>query len=254
VQDAFGHPQRLVVLGGSSDIARAIAVRLCRERVRTVVLAGRSPSLLAEAADELTAAGATDVATVRFDARAPETAADTVASCLEAAGGPVDLVIVAVGALGDQGLDEDDPARALEVAQANYAWPIAALAALRGRLVTQGTGRVLVCSSVAGVRVRRANYLYGGAKAGLDATCLGMAESLRGTGITLQVLRPGFVRSKMTEGRAAPPFTTDVDQVADVAVAGLASSATVLWSPPALRYVYFVLRLLPTAVWRRLPG
>lgn len=254
MQDAFGHPQRLVVLGGTSDIARALAARLCRERVRTVVLAGRSASLLAAAALELTDAGATRVETVAFDAREPALAADTVAACLEAAGGPVDLVVVAVGALGDQGLDEDDAARALEVVNVNYAWPVAALAALRGRLVAQGTGRILVVSSVAGVRVRRVNYLYGGAKAGLDATCLGMAESLRGTGVALQVLRPGFVRSKMTEGRTEQPFTTDVDAVADVAVAGLSSEATVLWSPPPLRFVFGALQLLPTSLWRRLPG
>jgi decaprenylphospho-beta-D-erythro-pentofuranosid-2-ulose 2-reductase len=254
VQDAFGHPQRLVVLGGTSDIARAIAVRLCRERVRTVVLAGRSPSLLKAAADELREAGADEVATVPFDGRDPSGAADTVAACLEAANGPVDLVLVAVGALGDQALDEDDAARALDVVNVTYAWPVAALAAVRGRLVDQGTGRILVLGSVAGVRVRRVNYLYGAAKAGLDATCIGMAESLRGTGVRLQVLRPGFVRSKMTEGRPEAPFATDVDAVADDAVALLSTDATVGWSPGPLRYVFAVLGLLPQAVWRRLPG
>ena len=254
MQDAFGKPQRLVVLGGTSDIARAIAARLCAERVRTVVLAGRSPSLLEQAAAELREAGANEVATVRFDAGEPAGAADTVASCLEAAGGPVDLVIVAVGAIGDQAADEDDAARTLEVVNATYTWPVAALSALRGHLVAQGTGRILVISSVAGVRVRRANYLYGGAKAGLDATCIGMAESLRGTGVSLQVLRPGFVRSKMTEGRPEAPFATDVATVADDAVAGLSSGAAVLWSPAALRYVFAGLTALPQALWRRLPG
>ena len=81
-----------------------------------------------------------------------------------------------------------------------------------------------------------------------------MAESLRGTGAALQLLRPGFVHTKMTEGRSAPPFATDVDAVADTAIAGLASGATVLWSPPALRFVFAVLRVLPQAVWRLLPG
>jgi decaprenylphospho-beta-D-erythro-pentofuranosid-2-ulose 2-reductase len=254
VQDAFGHPQRLVVLGGTSDIARAIAVRLCRERVRTVVLAGRSEALLEAAAGECRAAGATEVATVRFDANAPLSAPDTVAACLEAAGGPVDLVIVAVGALGDQVLDEDDAVRALEVVHATYAWPVAALTSLRGHLVAQGTGRVLVLSSVAAVRVRRANYLYGGAKAGLDATCVGMAESLRGTGASLQILRPGFVRSKMTEGKPEAPFATDVDAVADDAVAGLSSTAMIIWSPKAMRWLFGALSLLPQQLWRRLPG
>ncbi len=254
MQDAFGRPQRVVVLGGTSDIATAICVRLCRQRAHTVVLAARSPSLLEVAAARLLDAGATHVPTVRFDAGDPSSAADTVAACLEAAGGPVDLVIVAVGALGDQAADEDDAARTIDVTTATYSWPVAALSALRGRLVAQGTGRILVLSSVAGVRVRRANYVYGGAKAGLDATCIGLAESLRGTGASLQVLRPGFVRSKMTEGLTAPPFTTDVDAVADVAVAGLATQRMVLWSPPPLRYVMGLLRLLPQALWRRLPG
>jgi len=254
MQDAFGHPQRLVVLGGTSDIARAIAARLCGERVRTVVLAGRSPSKLEAAAAEMRAAGATAVETVLFDAGEPAGAADTVASCLEAAGGPVDLVIVAVGALGEQSLDEDDASRTLEVINPTYTWPVAALAALRGRLVAQGTGRVLVISSVAGVRVRRVNYLMGGAKAGLDATCVGMAESLRGTGVALQILRPGFVRTKMTEGRDEAPFSTDLDAVAATAVAGLSSDATVIWSPPVLRAVFGVLTLLPQSLWRRLPG
>lgn len=254
MRDAFGRPQRLVVLGGTSDIARAIAVRLCRERVRAVVLAGRSESLLAAATEELRAAGASDVSTVRFDAADAASAADTVAACFEAAGGPVDLVIVAVGALGDQAADEDDAARTLDAVVPTYLWPVAALSALRGRLVAQGTGRVLVLSSVAGVRVRRANYLYGAAKAGLDATCVGMAESLRGTGASLQVLRPGFVHSKMTEGMTAPPFSTDVDAVADAAMRGLASGKTVLWSPPLLRYAFAILGALPQAIWRRLPG
>lgn len=253
MDDAFRHPQRIVVLGGTSDIAVAIVTRLVAERTRTVVLAGRSESLLAAAAATLRDAGAT-VDTVRFDARDAASAADTVASCLEAVGGSVDLVIVAVGHLGDQRADEDDAAGALDVATINYTWPVAALAALRGRLVAQGTGRILVISSVAGVRVRRANYLYGGAKAGLDATCRAMADSLIGTGASLQVLRPGFVRSKMTENMAPAPFATDVDSVADDAVAALAGSATVVWSPGFLRYVFAVLAMLPQAVWRRLPG
>ena len=169
---------------------------------------------------------------MRFDAREPPRP-PTSGRCLEAAGGPVDLVRVAVGALGDQGPTRTSAARTLDVVNVNYAWPIAALSALRGRLVAQGTGRILVIWSVAGVRTRRVNYLYGGAKAGLDATCLGLAEILRGTGWSWLLLLLGFVRSKMTEGRTEAPFTTDVDAVADAAVAGLAGRATRLAEPRA---------------------
>jgi len=77
--------------------------------------------------------------------------------------------------------------------------------------VSQGSGRILVLSSVAAVRVRRAKYLYGGAKAGLDRLCIGLADSLEGTGVSLQLVRPGHVRSKMTTGprnRPSPPVST----------------------------------------------
>jgi decaprenylphospho-beta-D-erythro-pentofuranosid-2-ulose 2-reductase len=138
-----------------------------------------------------------------------------------------------------------------EMMTVNFTWPVAALAEVRGRLIAQGSGRILVISSVAAIRVRRAKYLYGGAKAGLDRLCDGLADSLEGTGVTLQILRPGHVRSKMTTGAKEPPFATGVDQVAEDVMNGLAHSNRVIWSPPILRYVFALLRLLPAPLWRK---
>ena len=73
-------------------------------------------------------------------------------------------------------------------------------------LRNQGHGRIVVLSSVAGVRVRRANYVYGASKAGLDAFAQGTAESLRGTGASLMIVRPGWVATRMTEGRDPAPL------------------------------------------------
>lgn len=255
MQDAFGRPQRIVVLGGSSDLGRAILERLCASGgVRRVVLAARGSARRDAVAAAVTAAGAESVGVVDLDAENLGGAAQTVARCFLEAEGGVDLVVVAVGALGDQARDEDDAQGTLACVVPTYAWPVAALAEVRRRMVQQATGRILVLSSVAGVRVRRANYVYGGAKAGLDQTCLGIAESLRGTGVKLQVLRPGFVRTTMTEGMAPPPLSTGPEAVAAAAVRGLRSDATVLWSPPAMRYAAALLRLLPAALFRRLPG
>ena len=134
----------------------------------------------------------------------------------------------------------------------NVTWPVAALTEVRNRLLAQGHGRILVMSSVAAVRVRRSSYLYGGAKAGLDRLLWGMADSLRGTGVRMQLLRPGFVRSKMTTGQKEIPFTTGVDEVADNVVKGLATDDLVIWSPPVLRWVFAVLRHLPAPLWRKI--
>ncbi len=251
MENAFGQPQSVVVLGGSSDIARAITKRLCAARANTVVLAGRNQQLLDVAATEARVHGAAKVETVLFDANDPSSAQRTVSESFEMVHGPVDLVIVAVGLLGDQERFENDAALATEMAMVNFTWPVAALASIRGLMVAQGSGRILVISSVAAVRVRRAKYLYGGAKAGLDRLCSGLADSLEGTGVTLQILRPGHVRSKMTAGAKEPPFATGVDQVADDVVKGLANRSGVIWSPPILRYVFAILRHLPAPLWRK---
>lgn len=253
MNDAFGHPQSAVILGGTSDIAGAVVRLLAQDRCRTVVLAGRDPGRLEAAADEARAAGADKVHTVEFDATDADHAQATVERCFDLAG-QVDLVLMAVGLLGDQQRDEQDPSRAVEVIGVNYTWPAAALTEVSRRLVDQGSGRIVVLSSVAGVRVRRANFLYGSAKAGLDAYAVGLGEALANTGVGVQVVRPGFVHSKMTQGLPAAPFATTPDVVAAAVVRGLASGERVVWVPPVLRLVFGVLRALPQSIWRRLPG
>ncbi|MGH9093315.1 MAG: SDR family NAD(P)-dependent oxidoreductase, partial [Acidimicrobiales bacterium] len=121
-------------------------------------------------------------------------------------------------------------------------------------LVTQGHGRLVVLSSVAGVRVRRANFTYGAAKRGLDAHVLGLAEVVRRSGVVVQVVRPGFVRTRMTEGLAPAPMAVGPGEVAAAVVDALGGTEPVVWVPGALRWVFAVLARLPGPVWRRLPG
>jgi decaprenylphospho-beta-D-erythro-pentofuranosid-2-ulose 2-reductase len=254
VNDAFGQPQSMISLGGGSDISRAVVRKLAAQRCTTVVLAGRPSTWMEVAQDEARQAGATTVVTTTCDANEVEDAPGAVERAFAAAGGPVDLVLMAVGELGTQAADEVEPSRTAQMITVNFTWPAAAMAAIAQRLRVQGYGRIVVLSTVAGVRVRRINYTYGSAKAGLDAHCQGLAEALRGSGVSLQIVRPGFVRSKMTEGRPAAPFAVTPDDVAEAVVHGLETGAPVIWVPPPLRYVFAVLRQLPAALWRRLPG
>ena len=251
--DAFGHPQSAVVLGGTSDIAQEIIKVLAQQRCRSVVLAGRDASALDRAADELGRA-ITHVATVTFDAVSTDDVDKTIRQCFEAANEQVDLVIMAVGELGVQETDESDPRRIAHMMTVNVTWPAAALAETAARLQQQGHGRIVVLSSVAGFRVRRSNFVYGSTKAGLDAFALGLGEAVRGTGISVHVVRPGFVHTKMTEGRPAAPFAVGPERVARDVVRGLEHGDSVIWSPGILRYVFSAFRLLPQALWRRLPG
>jgi len=253
VNDATGMPQSAVVVGGTSDIARAVVRALVARRLRRVVLAGRDEIGLAAAAKELSALGADAVDSVVLDvtdvasleARAAEIAARL---------GQVDLVLVAAGVLGDQAADELDPRGTAAVVTGTFTGPAAAMTAFAGVLRRQGHGRLVVLSSVAAVRVRRATYVYGSAKAGLDAFAQGLAEALRGSGAALTIVRPGWVATRMTEGRTPAPFATTPDAVAADVVRGLERHSAVVWSPRVLGAVFSVMRLLPGALWRRLPG
>ena len=254
MRNAFGQPQSVVVLGGTSDLALAVLRRLVDQRASRIVLAGRDDASLQRNADALKAHGATEVETVRFDAADSATAESTVNQCFDAAGGSVDLVLVALGQLGDQSELDNSAAKTAALFTVNLTWPAAALAALRSKLLAQGAGHVAVFSSVAGVRVRRSNFTYGSTKAGLDAFTHGWAESVRSGGIKVQIIRPGFVRTKMTEGLSEAPFTTDVDEAADIIAKGLGTSRMVIWSPPVLQAAFLILRHLPAIIFRRLPG
>src|SRR5690606_3190746 len=135
--------------------------------------------------------------------------------------GPLGVVVLAFGILGDQARAEHDPAHAMAVVHTDYVAQLSVLTTVADLLRAQGSGRIVVFSSVAGVRVRRANYVYGSAKAGLDGFAGGLADALHGSGVRLLLVRPGFVIGRMTEGMTPAPLSSTPDQVADAVVRGL---------------------------------
>ncbi|MFF5155187.1 decaprenylphospho-beta-D-erythro-pentofuranosid-2-ulose 2-reductase [Streptomyces sp. NPDC000348] len=250
MQDAFGLPQSLLVLGGTSGIALATARRLIARRTRTVWLAGRPSPGLDEAAGQLRGLGA-EVRTVDFDALDPAAHEDALGKVF--AEGDVDMVLLAFGTLGDQAHDERDPRAAVRVAQTNYTGAVSAGLVCAGALQAQGHGSLVVLSSVAGERARRANFIYGSSKAGLDAFAQGLGDALYGTGVHVMVVRPGFVRTRMTAGLPEAPLATTPEAVAAAVELGLRRRAETVWVPGALRVVMSALRHLPRGVFRRLP-
>ncbi|MER5885514.1 decaprenylphospho-beta-D-erythro-pentofuranosid-2-ulose 2-reductase [Streptomyces sp. NPDC001941] len=250
MKDAFGTPQSLLVLGGTSEIGLATARRLVARRTRTVFLAGRPSPALDEAAASLRGLGA-DVRTVAFDALAPDTHEEVLGKVF--AEGDVDMVLVAFGVLGDQATDEAEPLAAVRVAQTNYTGALSAGLVCARSLQAQGHGSLVVLSSVAGERARRANFIYGSSKAGLDAFAQGLGDALHGTGVHVMVVRPGFVRTKMTAGMAEAPLATTPEAVATAIEAGLRRRAETVWVPGTLRVVMSALRHVPRPLFRRLP-
>ena len=113
-------------------------------------------------------------------------------------------------------------------------------------------GSLVVLSSVDAERPRRANAVYGASKAALDALARGIGDDLHDDGVRVLVVRPGFVRTKMTRGLDPAPLSTDADTVARVTADGIDNGARVVWAPRALRWPMLVMRMLPAPLFRRL--
>jgi decaprenylphospho-beta-D-erythro-pentofuranosid-2-ulose 2-reductase len=252
MKDALGSVQSVLVLGGGSDIALATVRQLVARRATTVVLAARQPESLAEAADELRAAGATSVETVAFDARDTASHEALLDGVFERVG-EIDLAILAFGVLGDQEEAEQDGRAAVDIAEVNYVGSVSVAVPIAQRMRRQGHGTIVALSSVAGERARRSNFVYGSSKAGMDAFFQGLGDSLVGSGVRVMIVRPGFVHTKMTDGMEAAPLSTTPEAVADAIVHGIARGKETVWVPSTLRYVMSVLRHVPRPVFRKLP-
>jgi len=240
----------VVIFGGRSEIGVELATRLAPGS--TVVLAARGADRLGEQVSAVRAAGAQAVHTAEFDADDLASHGPLVAK-LVGEYGAIGTAVLAFGILGDQTRAETDPAHAIAIVHTDYVAQISLLTLLAGSMRDAGRGALVVFSSVAGVRVRRANYVYGSAKAGLDGFASGLSDALHGTGVRLLIVRPGFVIGRMTEGMDPAPLSSTPAQVAAAAARALSTGRRTVWVPWALRPLFFCMRLLPHAVWRRMP-
>lgn len=234
----------MLLLGATSDIGGEVAVRVCRER--EVVLAGRDRRRAEGVEKRLLAAGASEVRFAEFEAAELGSLRRLVESS-----GRVTTAIVAFGVLGDQELAERDEREAARIATIDYLAQVNALTVLAD---TMTAGEIYAFSSIAGWRARRANYVYGSTKAGLDAFCQGLADRLHGSPLHLITARPGFVIGSMTEGMTPAPLSVRPADVAEAVVrAARRGKSTTVWIPRRLALLAAVMWLVPRLLWRHAP-
>jgi decaprenylphospho-beta-D-erythro-pentofuranosid-2-ulose 2-reductase len=236
---------RILVFGGTSELALAILAALDAPPGAEVILAGRDQARLAEAGQMLPY----QIRTVTYDALEMDGHQALVDALF--AQSPVDLVISAAGVLIPQADVEADVTLAATMIGTNLTGHVTALLAVAAQMRKQRSGTIVVLSSVAAVRPRKANFVYGSAKAGLDAFARGLADSLHGSGVRVVLVRPGFVTGRMTEGMPPAPLATTPAKVGAATAAALRHGKSSVWIPAPLAGLAVALRLVPRPAWRR---
>src|SRR3978361_30566 len=252
VFDAVGNPQAILLLGGTSEIVRAVCGRYTRRSPARVILADLPDHpRKADAIAAMTSAGAKSVEWVDFDGINSDAHPEVIEQAWS--GGDVDVAIVAFGLLGDAEELWQNQRKAVQIAGINYTAAVSVGVLLGEKMRAQGFGQIIAMSTVAGERVRRSNFVYGSTKAGLDGFYLGLSEALREYGVHVLVIRPGQVRTRMSAPGKEAPLTVDKEYVANLAVTAAAKGKELVWAPAAFKYVMMVLRHIPRGIFRKLP-
>jgi decaprenylphospho-beta-D-erythro-pentofuranosid-2-ulose 2-reductase len=253
VRSATGEFGSIVLFGGTSELGQATLLNVLSPVTQHVVLVSRNIEG-AQACEEsiLARAPHTTISHIRFDGRDAHSMVNVVQE-VTALLGDIDLAIIAHAVLGAQSDGFTDPASVIEVIDVNVTATMSLMYAIGARMRTQKHGVIAVYSSVAGVRVRKANPVYGASKAALDSFSLAVGHELQSDGVSVVVIRPGFVFTKMTAGMKKAPFATTPDKAGLIASQAIKKEKSVVYAPAILRYVFAVLSVMPIKIWRRLP-
>lgn len=228
--DGFKNPGRIALFGATSDIGREIVSQLPTQSAREVISIGRSGENALDVTDK-------------------EARMRVVSHLFDKA--DLDLAIIAVGLLGNDS-NLSDSENLMTMAEVNYVGTIHLMELIAERMQIQAHGTILIISSFAQVRPRIDNFRYGSTKAGLDFYARGFAEKLRGTGVSIKILRPGFVKSKMVHGLPDAPFAISTKECGRYGVKAITSSRVVTWAPGILRYVAVIFAFLPAPLFRKI--
>ncbi len=242
---------KAVVLGGTRGMGRALARRMV-ERGDWVTVLGRDGEELSRSVADLTARATpgTQVHSAVCDLEKPEQFGPALEAAEKAMGG-FDAVVVTAAVFATQDKLEDDAALAQKLLTVDFANTIVFCEAARKKLLGRGGGTLCVFSSVAGDRSRKPVVLYGAAKAGLSHYLEGLDHKFRAQGLKTVCVKPGFVRTGMTDGLKAPPFAGEPDAVSAVVLQAIDEGTPVVYVPPIWRLVMTAIKALPRFAMRR---
>lgn len=246
--NAFHSPQSVALIGATSEIGQSILKALPHDNLETCFVVARDPKRASDSLKEILPSR-TKLIEINFQAEQTQSHKEIVDQLF--AEGDLDIAVIAAGVLGNDP-DLDEAANALDVMSVNYVASAHLMLLIAEKMKLQGHGQIEVISSFAQTRPRVDNFVYGSSKAGLDFMARGLSDKLKGTGVSICILRPGFVRTRMTRFMPEAPFTVNSDLVGKLAVKLLKSGESVGYAPPILKWVALVFKLLPSSIFGKI--
>lgn len=247
---ANSNPKRILVLGATSGIAEATC-RLWAERGDSLFLVARNETKLAAMAADLRIRGAAYINTAVADLDDISKHPELLAHAINSLAG-LDIAFLSLGVLGDQGKAQRNFSDAEHILHTNYVAPVSLLTWLANYCAQRHAGTLAVLSSVAGERGRKSNYVYGSSKAALTTFVDGLRNRIDREGVRVMTIKPGPVKTSMTEGMKNPPKLADVNDVAAALVKSIDRGTDIVYVPGIWRIIMAVIRSIPEMFFKKL--
>lgn len=240
--------QNILILGAKSDIAIATS-RIYAEKSCSMMLAAREIVSLTKLKQDLIIRGAVKVDLFELNLESIK----SIKFFLKHLDPLPDLVICAVGYLGEQRKTENDYKEMEKVVKANMTGPAMILESLAQSMMERGYGVIVGISSVAGDRGRASNYWYGSAKSGFSTFLSGLRQRMQNSGVKILTAKPGFVRTAMTANLNLPSvLISKPEKTALDIVRAVSRNQPVVYTPFFWFWIMLIIRGLPERIFLRI--
>ena len=240
----------VLILGATSPIARAVAEEYAADG-KSVVLAARDVDEADAIASDIAIRHEVATFARSFDALDFDRHDDFVAKVEEEAG-PIEVVLLAFGDMGDQEASEEDFERAKRVIDVNYTGAASLSEAVARRMAERGEGAIVGISSVAGDRGRKSNYFYGSAKGAFSLYLQGLRNRLADGGVHVMTVKLGFVDTRMTFDLETPLPIADPKKVGQAIVRAQRKGTDAFYYPHFWRGVMGIIKAIPEKIFKHL--
>ncbi len=237
-------PRHILITGGSSGIGKALALEYAAPGIR-LTLTGRDAERLSDTAKSCESMGA-EVATKVIDVADRFAMADWLTKQDDAY--PLDLVIANAGVSMGTSSEKDNDEKVRDIFAVNLAGVLNTIHPLIDRMKERGKGQIALVASIAAFRGLPGSPAYTASKAAVKAYGEGLRPRLARHGISLSVVLPGFVRSRITDQNTFPmPFFMEADKAARIIHKGLAKNKARIAFPWPTHFSMWLLSALPAA-------
>ena len=237
----------LLLLGAKSDIGIAIAHRFAKEGF-DIQLAARNSSCLSDDLSDIRIRYGVNVSCHEFNILDYDSHEDFVLSLPTLP----NVAVTAIGILGEQ-IEIDDFKKTKKIIRTNFEGNVSILCKIAKQFDKRGSGTIIGLSSVAGDRGRASNYIYGSSKAAFSTYLSGLRNRLYRRGIYVLTVKPGYVKTKMTEHLNLPKYlTTRPYLVASRIYKGYKFKKNIIYITSIWFFIMLIIKAIPEKIFKRL--